>query len=133
MSKKASYKTELGRVRGLGSARSGGHHWLTHRATAVSNLFLVVWLFISILMLPNFSFAAVSAWMAAPFVAVPLILLLISVFAHIRMGWQVLIEDYAHEAGGKLTAMMALNFYVYGAGALAIFAVAKHAFVGVAG
>ncbi len=130
---KSSYKSEIGRVRGLGSARSGGHHWLTHRATAVANVFLALWLFISILMLPNFSFEAVSAWMAAPSVAVPLILFLINVFLHIRMGWQVLIEDYAHEAGSKLTLMMLLNFYVYGAGALAIFAVAKHAFVGVAG
>ena len=133
MMAKTSYKTELGRVRGLGSARSGGHHWLTHRATAVANVFLVVWLFISILLLPNYSYPAVSEWMAKPSVAVPLILLLINVFWHIRMGWQVLIEDYAHEAGSKLSFMMLLNFYVFGAGALAIFAVAKHAFVGVAG
>ena len=130
---KSSYKTEIGRVRGLGSAKSGGHHWLVHRATAVGNLFLVGWLFLSILLLPNFAYETVAAWMAKPSVAVPLILLLINVFWHLRMGWQVLIEDYFHEAGGKLTAVMLLNFYVFGAGALAIFAVAKHAFVGVAG
>lgn len=130
---KTSYKTEIGRVRGLGSAKSGGHHWLVHRATAVANIFLVGWLFLSILLLPNFTYDAVSAWMAKPSVAVPLILTLINVFWHLRMGWQVLIEDYFHEAGSKLTFMMLLNFYVFGAGALAIFAVAKHAFVGVAG
>ncbi len=130
---KSSYKTDIGRVRGLGSARSGAHHWLMHRATAVGNVFLTLWLFVSILLLPNFTYDAVAAWMAKPIVAVPLILLLINVFWHIRLGWQVLIEDYLHNAGSKLTVIMALNFYVFGAGALAIFAVAKHAFVGVAG
>ncbi len=128
-----SYKTELGKVRGLGSAKHGAHHWVVQRATAIANVLLTVWLVASLVLMPNFSYEAVAEWLVNPFVAVPLILLLINVFWHIRLGWQVLIEDYVHDAGYKFAAIMALNFYVFGAAALAIFAVAKHAFTGVAG
>ena len=122
--------TGIGRVRGLGSAKHGGKHWIDQRLTAVGNLLLTSWLVISLLVLPNMEHETVAAWLARPSVAVPMILMLISIFWHVRLGLQVLIEDYVHEDGNKFAALTLLNFYVIGAAAFGIFMVAKHAFTG---
>jgi succinate dehydrogenase / fumarate reductase membrane anchor subunit len=122
--------TNLGRVRGLGSAKHGGKHWLDQRLTAVGNLLLTSWLVLSWLWLPNFDYETVAAWLAQPAVAVPMILMLINIFWHVRLGLQVLIEDYVHDEGNKFAALTILNFYVVGAAAFGIFMVAKHAFTG---
>lgn len=82
-------------------------------------------------MLPNFQHETVAAWMAQPSVAVPLILMLVSIFWHVKLGLQVFIEDYFHDEGNKLAMLTLLNFYVIGAAAFGIFMVAKHAFAGV--
>ena len=122
--------TELGRVRGLGSAKHGAGHWITQRTTALGNLTLALWLFFSLMLLPDFGQATLSGWLAQPIVAVPMILLLISVFWHIRLGLQVFIEDYVHEPAPLAVAIVILNFYVVGAGAFGIFTIAKIAFAG---
>jgi succinate dehydrogenase / fumarate reductase membrane anchor subunit len=118
----------LKRVRGLGSARSGVHHWWMQRVTAAGNLLLAVWFVASLLMLPGFDHGSVVAWIAQPLVAVPLILLILSTFWHARLGVQVMIEDYVHAEGLKLLSLLALNFFILGAGALALFSVARIAF-----
>lgn len=123
--------TNLGRVRGLGSAKHGAKHWIDQRLTAVGNLLLTSWLVLSLLWLPNFAYETVAAWLAQPAVAVPMILMLINIFRHVRLGLQVLIEDYFHDDGNKFAVLTLLNFYVIGAAAFGIFMVAKHAFTGV--
>lgn len=122
--------TRLGRVRGLGSARAGSHHWINQRITAVGNLILVTWLVVSALRLPGLDYETVSAWLAQPLVAVPMILMLVSIFYHLRLGLQVMIEDYVHDDALKFGAILLLNFYAIGGAALGIFAVAKIAFSG---
>ena len=122
--------TRLGRVRGLGSARAGTHHWLNQRVTAVGNLILVIWLVVSALRLPGLDHEMVVNWLAQPLVAVPMILMLINVFYHLRLGLQVVIEDYVHDDALKFGAILLLNFYAIGAAALGIFAVAMIAFTG---
>ena len=122
--------TKLGRVHGLGSAKHGGKHWLDQRLTAVGNLLLTTWLVLSLLWLPNFDYETVAAWLAQPSVAVPMILMLVNIFWHVRLGLQVLIEDYVHDDGNPFAALTLLNFYVIGAAAFGIFMVAKHAFTG---
>lgn len=122
--------TELGRVRGLGSARAGSHHWINQRVTAAGNVVLLVWLLVSLLRLPSLDYASVTGWLAEPLVAVPMILMIVSVFYHFRLGLQVVIEDYVHEEALKFGALLLLNFYAIGAAALGIFAVAKIAFTG---
>jgi succinate dehydrogenase / fumarate reductase, membrane anchor subunit len=122
--------TGIGRVRGLGSAKQGSKHWIDQRVTAVGNLLLTTWLVISLIMLPNFEHETVAAWLAQPSVAVPMMLMLVSIFSHVRLGLQVLIEDYVHDEGNKFAALTLLNFYVIGAAAFGIFMVAKHAFTG---
>jgi succinate dehydrogenase / fumarate reductase, membrane anchor subunit len=122
--------SEIGRVRGLGSAKHGSKHWIDQRLTAIGNILLTSWLVISLILLPNFDYKTLAAWLAQPLVAVPMILMLISIFSHVRLGLQVLIEDYVHDEGNKLASLTLLNFYVIGAAAFGIFMVAKLAFTG---
>ena len=66
--------TSIGRVRGLGSAHEGVHHWLLQRFTAIGNLVLVLWLLVSFLMLPAYDYGTVTGWLASPVSAAALIL-----------------------------------------------------------
>jgi succinate dehydrogenase / fumarate reductase membrane anchor subunit len=67
------------------------------RLTSVSTLLLFVWLLVSLLRLPSLSHGAVTQWLASPIAAVPMLLLIVSTFWHLKLGLQVIIEDYAHE------------------------------------
>lgn len=122
--------TQIGRVRGLGPAGHGSEHWINQRVTALANILLTVWLVASFFMLPNTEYKTVAEWLAQPLVAVPMILMIISIFWHARLGLQVFIEDYVPNEGSRLAALMILNFYVVGCAAFGIFVVAKHAFTG---
>lgn len=119
--------TELGRVRGLGSAKHGAKHWWAQRVTAGSNLFLTIWFFAALVRLPAYDYETVHAWLGSPWAAIPLLLLIVSVFYHFRLGLQVLIEDYQKDTS-RIVALLALNFFTFGAGAIAIFAILKVAF-----
>ena len=124
--------TGLGRVRGLGSAKQGAHHWWTQRLTAAGNLLLVSWFVFSLIRLPNLSHAVVVDWLSAPLVAIAMILLSANVFWHIRLGLQVVVEDYIQNEASKLGMIVLINFFAVGAGAIAIFSIAKIAFGGAA-
>jgi len=124
--------TNIGRVRGLGSAQEGAHHWIVQRVTAIANMLLVLWLIFSLLRLPNYEHGLMIDWLSSPLVAVPMILMLVSIFWHLRLGLQVLIEDYVTDHGMKFALFTLLNFFAVGGAALGIFSVAKIAFTGVA-
>lgn len=124
--------TNIGKVRGLGSAKHGGGHWINQRTSAVGNLLLTTWLVVSLLVMPNFDQSTLAQWLAQPTVAVPMILMLVSIFWHVRLGLQVLIEDYVHDDALKFGAMTLLNFYVVAGAVFGIFTVAKLAFSGAA-
>ncbi|MES2988205.1 MAG: succinate dehydrogenase, hydrophobic membrane anchor protein [Pseudomonadota bacterium] len=119
--------TGIGRVRGLGSAHEGTHHWWHQRLTAGSNLILVLWFVLSIALLPGYDWETVHSWAAQPSVAVPLILLVVSTFYHFRLGLQVVIEDYQHNET-RIVAIVVLNFFTLAAATTAIFAILKTAF-----
>ncbi len=123
-------ETPIGRVRGLGSAKSGAHHWWLERLTSISTLVLFVWFLASILRLPTLDHKAVVEWLESPIVAVPMLLLIVSTFWHLKLGLQVVIEDYVHEGGLKLFSITLLNFFVIALGALAFYSVLKIAFGG---
>ena len=121
--------TGIGRVRGLGSAHSGTQHWWHQRLTAGSNLLLLTWAVVSLLRLPLWNYRALALWLSSPLASVPLILAVISVFYHLRLGLQVVIEDYQHDFS-RVVALVLLNFYAFARAALAIFAILKIAFQG---
>ena len=122
--------TPIGRVRGLGTAHHGAHHWMLQRFTAIGNLVLMSYLVISFALLGDFGHASVVKWLSTPIAATAIILLVISVFWHARLGLQVLIEDYMVDPGTKFALIAALNLAIIGGGAFAIFSVAALAFGG---
>ena len=89
----------LAKARGLGSAKSGVHHWYAQRASAVLLLFLVGWLIVSMFLLAGADYMQVRAFLKSPVNAAFMILLLISLFYHAMLGLQVVIEDYVHRPG----------------------------------
>jgi succinate dehydrogenase / fumarate reductase, membrane anchor subunit len=123
--------TGLGRVRGLGSAKAGSHHWWLQRVTALGNLMLVLWFIISLLRLPSLDHDVVINWLKSPLAAVPMALLVINVFWHLRMGMQVIIEDYVH-GGLRVVTLGLLHVWTFAAGGFALFAILKIAFTGAA-
>lgn len=120
--------TELGRVRGLGAAKAGTGHWWNQRVTAISNFALMSWFIVSLIRLPDLGYRTVVAWLQQPIVAVPLLLLIVSVFYHLRLGVQVMLEDYADNEGNKVLSVLALNLYTFALAFTAAFCVLKIAF-----
>lgn len=123
-------ETPIGRVRGLGSARSGGHHWRLERMISVATLLLFIWFIVSLLRLPALAHANVVEWLSSPLAAVPMLLLIVTTFWHLKMGMQVIIEDYVHDEGNNFLSLLLLNFLTIGAAATALFAVLKIALGG---
>jgi succinate dehydrogenase / fumarate reductase, membrane anchor subunit len=122
-------RTELGKVRGLGSAKAGAHHWWLQRVTAFGNLFLILWLIFSLLHLPSLEYGVVHDWLASPWAAVPMALIVINTFWHFRLGLQVVIEDYQHdESRIILTALV--HAWTFIMGGIALFAILKIALTG---
>ncbi len=91
-----SLRSDLGRVKGLGSAKEGVGHWRLQRLTAMALVPLSLWFVMSLLCVFNDSHADVVAWVSAPHVTVLLIALSVALFWHLQLGLQVVIEDYVH-------------------------------------
>ncbi len=121
--------TGIGRVRGLGSAKSGSHHWWQQRVTAVGNILLMLWFIFSLLRLPSLGYDSTIAWLSSPWAAVPMALLVVNVFWHFRLGLQVVIEDYVH-GGMRILTLGLLHAWTFGMGAFALFSIFKIAFAG---
>jgi succinate dehydrogenase / fumarate reductase, membrane anchor subunit len=124
--------TNLGQVRGLGSAKTGTHHWMMQRVTAIANLTLLTWLVVSLVTNDFSAYDSLQRWLASPFAAAPLALLIVSVFTHLRLGLTVLIEDYLHAEATKLLALVALTFFSWGGMIFALFSILKVVFGAVA-
>jgi len=122
--------TSIGRVRGLGAAHEGPHHWLMQRFTAVGNLVTVLFLGVSLALLGDYSFESVSGWLSSPLPAFMVALLVVSTFWHARLGLQVVIEDYLHDAGTKFGAILLLNVASFAGAAFGLFCLARLVFSG---
>lgn len=107
-------KTPLGRVRGLGTARSGTEHFWMQRLTAVANLPLVIGFLIVVVGLVGRSHASVISRLSNPFTAILILGAVISVVTHMRIGMQVVIEDYVHSERRKIMLLMANTCFSVG-------------------
>lgn len=124
--------TELGRVRGLGSAHHGAHHWLLQRFTAAGNLVTVLFLALSLALLPGYDFVTLRQWAASPLVATALALMIVSTFWHARLGLQVLIDDYVHSPGNRFAVLLLLNLAAVGGAMFGLVSIARIALTGAA-
>jgi succinate dehydrogenase / fumarate reductase, membrane anchor subunit len=106
-----SMRTPLARAKGLGPAGHGAGHWWLHRLTAVSNIPLIVSFVVIVAIVAGRPYAEAVAIVSHPLVSLILILAVISVVNHMRLGMQLPIEDYIHDKGWKLVALGANNFY----------------------
>lgn len=125
-----SLLTPLGRVRGLGSAKEGSHHWWMQRVTAVALVPLTLWFVIALMGVVRAEHAEVVAWIAHPFNAFMLIAVLFATFYHAVLGVQVVIEDYLHDEPTKISLLMFLRFFLMLLGAVAVLAVLRIAMGG---
>ncbi len=123
-----SYRTPLGRARGMGSAHHGVGHFIGQRASAVALLFLLLWGVWSALKLAPVGYDGAVAWLHSPIHTALLVLLLAAGFYHVRIGAQVIIEDYLHTPLVKAASLLLNTFVCYGAFVLAALSVLKVAF-----
>ena len=123
-------ETPLGEVRGLGSAQEGAETWWHERLTSVASLLLMIWLLVSLIRLPALDYAVVAEWLSSTINATAMLLLIASLFWHIRLGLQVIVEDYVHEAGNKLFCLLLLNFATVAGALFGMVAVLKIALGG---
>ena len=106
----ASYRTSLSRVKGLGSAQAGTEHFWGQRVSAIANLVLLVFVIYSVIYLAGEPLSEVRAYFASPIVAALAVLFALSATYHMRLGMQVVIEDYVHQTSSK-TLLLLLNTF----------------------
>ena len=123
-----SLQSPLGKVRGLGSAGNGVHHWWVQRLTSIALVPLGVWLLVSLLTLPSLDFVTLVSWIGGTWTASLLTLFVIITCWHSSLGIQVILEDYVHDHGLKTTSLVVSGFAHVLLAALGVFAVLRIAF-----
>lgn len=121
-------RTPLSRIRGLGSAHHGTEHFWLQRLTAAANVFLLVILIGVVVTLVGKGHATVLATLSKPLVAVLFVAALISVAIHMRIGMQVVIEDYVHTPFRKMVLLILNTFFSWGVGLASIYAILRISF-----
>ncbi len=121
-------RTPLARVRGHGAAHSGTGHFWRQRLTAVANIPLTIAVVIIIIMLLGRNQAAAAQILGSPLVAVIMLLFIVSITVHMRIGMQVIIEDYVHDELAKLVLIMANTFFTIAVGLTALYGLFKLSF-----
>jgi succinate dehydrogenase / fumarate reductase, membrane anchor subunit len=101
-----AFRTELGRVRGLGTAKEGVHHWWMQRVSAVALIPLTLWFVIALVAHIGADYTATRAWLGSPITFGLMVLLIGATFYHAQLGLQVVIEDYIHHEGGKIALIL---------------------------
>lgn len=121
-------RTPLGRVRGYGSAKSGTDDFIRQRLTAIANIPLTIVAILIVMSLIGSHHATVKTALGWPPVAIVMLLFVISVFYHMRIGMQVIIEDYVHGELAKYALLILNTFYAFAAGFAAVYAILKLSF-----
>ena len=120
-----SIRTPLSRVRGLGSAKSGTSDFFRQRVTAIAMVLLFVPVIVIIMSLLGRNQAGAAQILGSQLVAVIMILFIIASIWHMKIGMQVVLEDYVTDEKTKLAAIIANNFFSAAVGLASIYAIIK--------
>ncbi|WP_158916411.1 succinate dehydrogenase, hydrophobic membrane anchor protein [Caulobacter sp. S45] len=126
----SSYRTPLSRARGLGSAHDGVARFISERATSVALVPLSLWAIYGALKISHAGYAGATAFLQSPVNAVLAVLLIAVTALHMKMGMQVIIEDYVHQPRSKIPALLLNSAVCWLAGALGVFSILKVALLG---
>lgn len=122
---RASIRTPLSRTKGLGASGHGaGHFWL-QRLTAAANVPLMLAFIVIVALCAGRSYPDAVRLIGSPLVSIILILAVISVCVHMRIGMQVVIEDYVHDEALRVVAVVANNFYAAVVGVACLYAILR--------
>jgi len=121
-------RTPLGKVGGLGSAKSGAEHWWHERVSALANLPLNLFLVIFVLMHLGAGRAAIVESLRNPIIAGLLVISMIAILWHMKLGMRAIIEDYVHGEAAKLILLVLNSAYAIILGIAAIYAILKMSF-----
>jgi succinate dehydrogenase / fumarate reductase membrane anchor subunit len=120
-----SMRTPLSRVRSLGPSHSGTSDFWRQRLTAVAMVLLMVPVIVVVMMLLGRNQAGAAQILGSPVIAIILLLFIIASCWHMKIGMQVVIEDYVHHEAVKLAAIMANNFFSIAVALASIYAILK--------
>ena len=120
-----SIRTPLARVRGLGASHSGTSDFWRQRLTAVAMVLLILPVIVVVMMLLGRNQAGAAQILGSPLVAIIMLLFIIASVWHMKIGMQVVIEDYVHSEMVKLAAIIANNFFSVAVALASIYAILK--------
>jgi succinate dehydrogenase / fumarate reductase membrane anchor subunit len=126
--KETSMRTPMRRVRGLGAAHTGTHHFWHQRVTSVAGIPLCIALIVIVIGLLGRSHAAAVQILGSPIVAIVMLLFIINIVYHMWIGMQEIVVDYVHEDKLKLAALLANTFFCFGIAFASAFAILKLSF-----
>jgi succinate dehydrogenase / fumarate reductase membrane anchor subunit len=121
-------RTPLGRIRGLGAAKAGTEHFWRQRMTAVANIPLTLAFVVIVVSLLGSSHAGAAQILGSPVVAIVMLLFILSVTNHMRIGMQVIIEDYVHGELLKMLLLMLNTFFTIAVGLASAYGLFKLSF-----
>jgi succinate dehydrogenase / fumarate reductase membrane anchor subunit len=128
MSAPAHFRTPIARVRFRGAARSGTQTFWLQRVTSVASIPLTVMAIVIVMMLLGRNQAAAAQILGSPLVAIIMMLFVICNVAHMRIGMQVVIEDYVHDDNAKLALLVGNTCFSWAVGLIAVYAILKLSF-----
>ena len=120
-----SIRTPLGRVRGLGASHSGTSDFWRQRLTAVAMVLLILPVIVVVMMLLGRNQAGAAQILGSPLVAIILLLFIVASIWHMKIGMQVVIEDYIHNEKLKLISIMLNNFFSIAVALASTYAILK--------
>jgi succinate dehydrogenase membrane anchor subunit len=125
---KQHIRTPLARVLGRGTAKSGTEHFWHQRLTAVANIPLTIAAIVILITLLGRNQAAAAQILGSPVVSIIMLLFVLSIVTHMRLGMAVIIEDYVHDESTKLTLLMANTFFTIAVGLACVYGILKLSF-----
>lgn len=128
MSGETHIRTPLAKVRGRGSAKSGTEHFWHQRLTAIANIPLTIVVVIILITLLGRNQAAAAQILGSPAVAIIMLLFIVSTITHMKIGMQVIIEDYVHDESAKLSLLIANTFFSIAVGLACVYGILKLTF-----